>query len=232
MTRAALAALALAVATAASPLVAEDAALVRALALLDKVRPMLGKAASQLQEGKADRPQGDSALDTYRDVLQLDPDNAVAEQGIIQVQRVVLDKALAAVAQNDFTAADAALAEAATILPESQGLQDTRGRIEGMRRQSGSAMLAPARHFGSSDAVGSWKTIWSWVRSARYPPSFASSARPRNKIVPDVGGMSPTMARPSVVLPLPDSPTSATQRPRSTANETASTAGVADRLDR
>jgi formylglycine-generating enzyme required for sulfatase activity len=115
------------------------------LALLDKVRPMLGKAASQLQEGKADRPQGDSALDTYRDVLQLDPDNAVAEQGIIQVQRVVLDKALAAVAQNDFTAADAALAEAATILPESQGLQDTRGRIEGMRRQSGSAMLAQAR---------------------------------------------------------------------------------------
>jgi len=115
------------------------------LAVLDKVRPMLGKAAGQLQEGKADRPQGDSALDTYRDVLQLDPDNAVAEQGVIQVQRVVLDKALAAVAQNDFTAADAALAEAATILPESQGLQDTRGRIEGMRRQSGSAMLAQAR---------------------------------------------------------------------------------------
>jgi formylglycine-generating enzyme required for sulfatase activity len=69
----------------------------------------------------------------------------VAEQGVIQVQRAVLDKALAAVAQNDFAAADTFLAEAATILPESQGLQDTRGRIEGMRRQSGSAMLAQAR---------------------------------------------------------------------------------------
>ena len=69
-------------------------------------------------------------------------------------------------------------------------------------------MLAPARHFGSSDAVGSWKTIWSWVRSARYPPSLASNDRPRNRMVPDVGRMSPTMARPSVVLPLPDSPTS------------------------
>jgi formylglycine-generating enzyme required for sulfatase activity len=115
------------------------------LAILDKVRPMLGKAASQLQEGKADQPHGDSALDTYRAVLELDPDNAVAEQGVIQVQRAVLDKALAAVAQNDFAAADTFLAEAATILPESQGLQDTRGRIEGMRRQSGSAMLAQAR---------------------------------------------------------------------------------------
>jgi formylglycine-generating enzyme required for sulfatase activity len=115
------------------------------LAILDKVRPMLGTAASQLQEGRADQPHGDSALDTYRAVLELDPDNAVAEQGVIQVQRAVLDKALAAVAQNDFAAADTFLAEAATILPESQGLQDTRGRIEGMRRQSGSAMLAQAR---------------------------------------------------------------------------------------
>lgn len=115
------------------------------LAVLDKVRPLLGKAASQLQEGKADLPHGDSALDTYRQVLQLDADNAVAEQGITQVQRTVLDKALAAVAQNDFSGADTALAEAAAIQPESQGLQDTRGRIEGMRRQSATAMLAQAR---------------------------------------------------------------------------------------
>jgi formylglycine-generating enzyme required for sulfatase activity len=115
------------------------------LGVLDKVRPLLGKAASQMQDGKASQPRGDSALDTYRQVLQLDPENAVAEQGITQVQRTVLDKALAAVAQNDFAAADAALAEAATIQPESQGLQDTRGRIEGMRRQSATAMLAQAR---------------------------------------------------------------------------------------
>ncbi|URL59938.1 formylglycine-generating enzyme family protein [Luteibacter flocculans] len=115
------------------------------LAVLDKVRPLLGKAAAQLQDGKASQPRGDSALDTYREVLTLDPENAVAEQGIITVQRNVLDKALAAVAQNDFPGADAALAEAATIAPESQALQDTRGRIEGMRRQSATAMLAQAR---------------------------------------------------------------------------------------
>ncbi|WP_448097288.1 SUMF1/EgtB/PvdO family nonheme iron enzyme [Luteibacter yeojuensis] len=128
------------------PSSAKDAApLQQKLAVLDKVRPLLGKAAAQLQEGKASQPRGDSALDTYRDVLELDPENAVAEQGITTVQRSVLDKALAAVAQNDFAAADAALAEAATIAPESQALQDTRGRIEGMRRQSATAMLAQAR---------------------------------------------------------------------------------------
>ncbi|NID14326.1 formylglycine-generating enzyme family protein [Luteibacter yeojuensis] len=115
------------------------------LAVLDKVRPLLGKAAAQMQAGKASQPKGDSALDTYRSVLQLDPENAVAEQGLTNVQRTVLDKALAAVAQNDFAAADAALAEAAAIAPESQALQDTRGRIEGMRRQNATTMLAQAR---------------------------------------------------------------------------------------
>ncbi len=115
------------------------------LAVLDKVRPLLGKAAEQLRDGHANQPRGDSALDTYRQVLQLDPDNAVALQGVTQVQHVVLDTALAAVAQNDFKAADAALAEAAVIEPESQALQDTRGRIEGMRRQSAAGVLAQAR---------------------------------------------------------------------------------------
>jgi formylglycine-generating enzyme required for sulfatase activity len=123
----------------------EVAPLQQKLAVLDKVRPLLGKAATQLQEGKATQPGGDSALETYRDVLKLDPENAVAEQGITTVQRSVLDKALAAVAQNDFAAADAALVEAAAIEPESQALQDTRGRVEGMRRQSATAMLAQAR---------------------------------------------------------------------------------------
>ncbi|TCV97529.1 formylglycine-generating enzyme required for sulfatase activity [Luteibacter rhizovicinus] len=115
------------------------------LAILERVRPLLGKAATLLQQGKADAPQGESALDVYRQVLTIDPENAVAVQGVIQVQRAVLDRALAAVAQNDFTAADTALAEAATIQPDSQALQDTRGRIEGMRRQSGAAMLTQAR---------------------------------------------------------------------------------------
>ncbi|UPG84181.1 formylglycine-generating enzyme family protein [Luteibacter aegosomatis] len=115
------------------------------LGVLDKVRPLLGKAADQLRDNKATQPRGDSALDTYRQVLELDPDNAVAVQGVAQVQHVVLDRALAAVAQNDFKSADAALAEAAVIEPESQALQDTRGRIEGMRRQSASGVLAQAR---------------------------------------------------------------------------------------
>jgi formylglycine-generating enzyme required for sulfatase activity len=121
------------------------AQLEQGLKTLATVRPMLAQAASLLQQGKADQPQGASALDLYRQVQALDPDNAMAEQGVFQVQRAVLDRALAAVAQNDFAAADRALAEAETIRPGSRQVVDVRTRVEGIRQQRASGLLAQAR---------------------------------------------------------------------------------------
>lgn len=114
------------------------------LATLAKVRPMLARAAGLLQQGKADKPSGASALDLYREVQKLDPQNAVAEQGIFQVQRAVLDRALAAVAQNDYAAADKVLVEADAIRPGSQQMQDVRARIEDMREQRANGVLSQA----------------------------------------------------------------------------------------
>jgi hypothetical protein len=116
------------------PNAAEDVKQLEAnLKTLAKVRPMLARAAGLLQQGKADHPAGASALDLYREVQKLDPQNAVAEQGIFQVQRAVLDRALAAVAQNKFAQADRALAEAQAIRPGSQQMHDVTKRVEDMR---------------------------------------------------------------------------------------------------
>lgn len=115
------------------------------LKTLATVRPMLAKAAVLLQQGKADKPAGGSALDLYRQVQQLDPQNAVAEQGIFQVQRAVLDRALAAVAQNDFAGAEQQLAQAQAIRPGSQQMHDVQLRIENLRKQRASSVLAQAR---------------------------------------------------------------------------------------
>jgi len=115
------------------------------LKTLVKVRPMLVRAASLLQQGKVDQPRGESALDMYREVQKLDPQNAVAEQGIFQVQRAVLDRALAAVAQNDFAGADRALAEAQTIRPGSQQMLDVHKRVDDMRTQRANGVLAQAK---------------------------------------------------------------------------------------
>lgn len=117
------------------------------LASLRQVRPLLARAADLLQHGKALQPAGknNNALALYRQVLDIDAGNSMAEQGIEHIQRQVLDKALGAVARDDFAAADTALAQATGILPGSQALQDTRGRIEGIRQQRAASVLAQAR---------------------------------------------------------------------------------------
>ena len=114
------------------------------LATLAKVRPLLVRAAGLLQQGKADQPTGHSALDVYRQVQQLDPQNAVAEQGVLDVQRAVLDRALAAVAQNDFAHADELLAKARVIRPGSQQWREVRTRILAMRASRADALLMQA----------------------------------------------------------------------------------------
>jgi formylglycine-generating enzyme required for sulfatase activity len=115
------------------------------LKILAQVRPLLAKAAALLQQGNADQPAGNNALELYRQVQQLDPDNAVAQQGTLQVQRAILDRALAAVAQNDFKGADQALAQADQVAPDSLALRDVRTRVDGMRQARATGLLAQAR---------------------------------------------------------------------------------------
>ncbi|WEN14155.1 SUMF1/EgtB/PvdO family nonheme iron enzyme [Rhodanobacter sp. AS-Z3] len=123
---------------------AEVAQLEANLQTLEKVRPMLARAAGLLRQGEADTPAGASALDLYHEVQQLDPQNAVAEQGILQVQRAVLDRALAAVAQSDFAGADRELAAAQLIRPGSQQMRDVHQRVDDMREQRANGVLTQA----------------------------------------------------------------------------------------
>ncbi|GAA0889074.1 SUMF1/EgtB/PvdO family nonheme iron enzyme [Rhodanobacter soli] len=144
---------------------AEVTQLEASLKILEKVRPMLAKAAGLLQQGKADRPAGGSALDLYREVQTLDPQNAVAEQGIFQVQRAVLDRALAAVAQNDFAGADRELATAQAIRPGSQQMRDVHKRVDDMREQRASGMLAQAHSALDAGNVGLATKLAAQVRA-------------------------------------------------------------------
>jgi formylglycine-generating enzyme required for sulfatase activity len=123
---------------------AQISALQDRLKLLEKVGPMLTQAADLLRAGNAVAPPGNNALETYRTVLALDAENKLATQGLKQVQRRYLDRALAAAAQDDFSGADAILTEASPVLPGSQELLDTRTRIEGIRRQRAANVLAQA----------------------------------------------------------------------------------------
>ncbi|WP_233842317.1 SUMF1/EgtB/PvdO family nonheme iron enzyme [Dyella sp. 2HG41-7] len=130
----------------ALPNTANDVAPLEAsMKTLLQVRPMLAQAATMLQQGKVDKPADGNALDMYRSVQKVDPENAVAAQGILQVQRVVLDRALAAVAQNDFVGAEQAMTEATPIQPDSPQLHDVRNQIDTIRQQRAANILAQAR---------------------------------------------------------------------------------------
>ena len=109
-----------------------------------KVQALLEHASELVQQGKLEGPGKDTALSVYREVLSVDPENVVARQGLQRVQQASLDRALTAAAQNEDKKADAALADAAAILPSSRALADTRARIASMQHGRADSLMAQA----------------------------------------------------------------------------------------
>ena len=69
-------------------------------------------------------------------------------------------------------------------------------------------MMSPTGMRGSSDAIGSWKTICRSRRIAlRSPRVQRGAVVPSTEIVPLCGGSSSRISMSVVVLPQPDSPT-------------------------
>lgn len=120
-------------------------ALSRRIDAAAKVQPLLEQASELVQKGKLEGPGDDTALAVYRKVLALDPENVVARQGLRRVQQAALDRALNAAAQNDDAKTDAALADAAAILPTSPALTDTRKRITAMRSGRADTLMSQAQ---------------------------------------------------------------------------------------
>ncbi|MEO7200916.1 MAG: SUMF1/EgtB/PvdO family nonheme iron enzyme [Dokdonella sp.] len=112
---------------------------------LQEVMPLLARAADLLKNNRLVGTGDDNALAVYRQVLAIDPANRVADQGLAQIERGYIDRALAATAQDDFSEADAILSEVSSIRPGSQALLDARARVEGVRRQRGETILTQAR---------------------------------------------------------------------------------------
>ncbi|HET7591476.1 MAG TPA: SUMF1/EgtB/PvdO family nonheme iron enzyme [Rhodanobacteraceae bacterium] len=124
---------------------ADVAALADRIDAAGKVQPLLEHASNLVQQGKLEGSGDDTALAVYRKVLALDPENVVARQGLQRVQQASLDRALTAAAQSEDAKADAALADAAAILPSSRALADTRARIATIRSGRADNLMAQAK---------------------------------------------------------------------------------------
>jgi formylglycine-generating enzyme required for sulfatase activity len=115
------------------------------LKTLHDILPMLAQAAELMKAGHITEPADTNALAIYRAVMQRDPGNHLADNGLAQIERGYLDHALSEAAQDNFANADQMLGLAASIRPGSQPLLETRSRIDGIRGQRAETVLAQAR---------------------------------------------------------------------------------------
>ncbi len=101
-------------------------AIERSEAAPDKVQQIETLLASAREDFEAVRltwPPGSNALERYRKVLELDPDNANAKAGITEIGEKYLELNNQAVAQENFDKAKAYLDKAAQVLPESEAVK-------------------------------------------------------------------------------------------------------------
>lgn len=183
------------------------------VAVLDEVLPLLARAAGQMRAGNLVEPEGDNALASWRQVLELDPGNQLADAGLAAIERGFLEQALVEAARDEFAAADDSLAEAGRIRPGSPELLETRSRIEGLRRQRAESVLAQARSaLDSGDAdlaeqlaaraqeispdLTGLDTFAEQLVNARLYASYAPGEVIRDRFL-DISGQAPPM----VVLP-------------------------------
>lgn len=95
----------------------------------------LAKAAAALQAGRVDEPPDDCAWFYYRAVLDIDPDNANAQQGLVDVQQVMLASVVSVARELDFEMAERMLEDAALVRNSPELVEETRETIEAFRAQ-------------------------------------------------------------------------------------------------
>lgn len=127
---------------------------------LDRIRSLIAQADTALAAGRLTQPPGNNALSHYRTVLGLDPDNALALEGVNQIGRQFLDDASNALAKDELDEADGLLNTAAAILPDNESIQllqrqlETRRAVAEQLRQDASQQAAQAENQPDNQEAG------------------------------------------------------------------------------
>jgi hypothetical protein len=95
----------------------------------------LANGARALQAGRIDQPPDDCAWFHYRAVLDVDPENAQALQGLLEVQQVLLASAVAVARELDFETAERKLEEASLVRESPELVDEARESIAQFRMQ-------------------------------------------------------------------------------------------------
>ncbi len=89
-------------------------------------------------------PRSANAAAVYRQALALASDSALADAGLARVEAVFIAKAIAEAEAARYPQSDRLLAQAASVRPNAQPLQDARKRIADIRQQHAALLVAQA----------------------------------------------------------------------------------------
>jgi formylglycine-generating enzyme required for sulfatase activity len=88
-----------------------------------------------LREGRFDQPLNDCAWTYFRSVLDLDPHNMEAQQGLQDVQNAMISRAMLIAKDLDFDTAERTLEDAAMVRESPQSIEEAREEIVAFRVQ-------------------------------------------------------------------------------------------------
>lgn len=94
---------------------------------------MLYEARLAYEDNRLMSPAGNNAYDRFREVLSIEPGNAVAQQGIVDIVLRYIELADVEINQGEYDNAASLLARGAGILPERPELADARARLAAAR---------------------------------------------------------------------------------------------------
>jgi serine/threonine protein kinase len=94
-----------------------------------KIQTLLAEARADFEALRLIEPGNDNALDGYRQVLQLDPQNSEAQQGLRAISDKLVALAQNAIAAEDFAQAESYLETASGIVPDAPNIQLARNEL-------------------------------------------------------------------------------------------------------
>ena len=100
------------------------------------IKSLLGEADLMLSKGNYLEPRGKSAYDKYRQVLDLDPENEAAYQGLARIVVNLTVQAEAKIAAGDFDTADFYRKQAEIVTPGDPSLAELKQKIAKARQEA------------------------------------------------------------------------------------------------
>jgi len=95
-----------------------------------QTKKLLLQADNQFSKGNIIQPSGNSAYDLYQSVLTTDKSNSVAIKGLNKIQKMLLNKANTAIADNKFREASTILTDAQRLFKNSSEIQTARQKLQ------------------------------------------------------------------------------------------------------